>query len=246
MTVPKSVIRTDQELEGVNDRATAELAQHRWNWTLNELNDRRVTQTEYAKAVGRSQSVIGHYARGWALYRERMASSPATSSGFTIQDAIRLAGQSAEMQEFSEVIAEGSGRSVAQVARGDNRYETREIIAHAKERAERYGTDALDEARGIAERQVKTREMERRHRYERRTKHELRWMEAEGCLSKAKRLLLQVLEMAKDVPWNEEERGLLRDSLSNVEAVIKAVDQRLLGEGEVDWDAELAKLRGTD
>jgi hypothetical protein len=244
MMLPKRVIDKDHELEGRHDRASEALAKHRWHWTLDESNPDRVSQSAYARAVGRSQGVISHYGRGWVIYQERLANSPAISSGFTIHDAIRLSGMKAEDQEFAEAIAEGSGRPVAQVARGDNRHRFHETVGQAKARAERRGTDAVDEARRIAENQRRSQEMDRRERERRAQRHTARYVEIEGDLAAAQRRLTHALSVGKDVGFDDEEMELIRDSIAKIRALLDLIDLRMAGSPGIDWDAELAKLGG--
>lgn len=153
-SIPRSVVEMDHQLEAAHNRASEELAQHRWHWTLDESNPERVAVREYARAVGRNPSMILRYAKGYALFRERQQGGE--TAALTIQDAIRQADRSVENQQFAEAIAEGWGRPIAQVARGTNRIEVYEVVAEARDRAERYGTDPVDEARQIAERQRTT------------------------------------------------------------------------------------------
>ena len=242
MPVSKAVIDTDHKLEGSQDRSTLALAKHRWHWTTNEANRERVSQREYAKAVGRSNAAISYHARGYALYQERLVKPGLTVDGFTIHDAIRLAGQSAEMQEFSEAIAVGSGEPVARVARGDNRHKTREIIHVAKERAERRGTDPVDEARRIAEHQRKSREVAKATKDSKAKAHFYRWNEMEGDLIAAQRKLLHCLSVAEDVDFTEDELEFIRVAVAKVRAVLDLIDLRVAGTPDIDWDGELAKL----
>lgn len=241
-TVPRSAVEADQKLEGAHDRAAEELAKHRWHWTLDESNARRVTIADYARAIGRSHSTVKHYASGYKLYQERMASGPAATSGFTIHDAIRLAGVKGEDQAFAEAIAEGSGQPVARVARGDNRHRMREIVGQAKDRAERRGTDPVDEARRIAQERVQSAAGERRRREQRASRHELRFVSIEGHLAVAKNRLTYALKEAEGVTFNEEELELLRHTIQQVAAVLELLDLRMGGAINVDWEAELAKL----
>jgi hypothetical protein len=240
--VPKSVVQTDHRLEGAHDRASEELAKHRWHWTLDESNRERVKVSVYARAVGRSQSVIYRHARGWDLYARRINEGGVTPEGFTIQDAVRQAESSAERQEFNEAIAEGSGRSVGSVARGDNRVRTNEIIAHAKERAERRGTSPVDEARRIAEHQRQSRETAQRERQSKSQAHFFRWNEIEGDLIVAQRKLLHALSVAEGVDFTEEEMEFIRVAVAKTRAVLDLIDLRMAGTPDIDWDAELAKL----
>lgn len=241
-TVPQSVVDKDHELEGRHERASELLAKHRWRQTLDPAGP-QYPMREYARAVERNYNTVKRYAKGYALYTERMAEPPRGST-FTIQDAIRLADQSAEMQEFSEAIAEGSGRPIAQVARGDNRRRTREIIGQAQERAERRGTNPVDEAREIAERQRRSRELAARQRRERAQARSTRYLSVEGHLAGAQRRLRQAMDEAVNVEFSDEEMELLRTTIDQIKALLRLLDLRMAGEADVDWDAELAGLNG--
>jgi hypothetical protein len=241
MSLSRAVIETDHRLEGSTMRASEELAKHRWHWTLDESNPNRVAVRAYAKEVGRNDVTISRYAKGYALYLEKMAAPPG-GGAYTIQDAIRQSENSVERQAFNDAIAAGSGRAVGQVARGDNRVRTNEIIAHAKDRAERRGTDPIDEARTIAEHQRKSRESAGRQRAERKKARTFRYIEIEGDLATAQRRLVHALETAEGVGFGEEEMELIRDSIGKVRAVLDLIDLRMAGTPDIDWDAELAKL----
>lgn len=239
-TIPRSVVETDQKLEGAHDRASEALAKHRWHWTLDESNAGRVSFREYARAIGRKDPVVRSYAKGWALYRDRLTATPGVAAGFTVHDAIRLSEQSEEMQVFSEAIAEGSGVPIARVARGDNRHKTREIMHSAKERAERHGTDPVDEARTIAKQQVESRKIDHDRKAQRAERHEARWLAIEVLLSTAKVKLVSALREAEGVDFDERELKLLRGTINQVHHVLEVFDMRFSGDG--DWAAELDKL----
>jgi len=240
-TLSRSVIETDHKLESATTRASEELAKHRWHWMLDESNPKRVNFTDYAKAVGRSRETVSRYARGYALYLEKLETPP-RGGAWSLQDAIRQADNSAERQEFNEAIAQGSGRAVGQVARGDNRVRTNEIIATAKERAERRGTDPVEEARRIAEHTRKSRESAQRGRERKAASRTLRYVEIEGDLAGAQRRLVHALSVAQDVGFSDEEMELIRDSVAKIRAVLDLIDLRMAGDPDIDWDAELAKL----
>jgi hypothetical protein len=244
MSLPRAVVETDHKLEGAHDRASEELAKHRWHWTLDESNPNRVPVREYARAIGRNDTVIARYAKGWAIYQDRMAAPRAGGAAFTLQDAIRQSELSVENQAFAEAIAEGSGRPIAQVSRGDNRHKMHEIVGQAKARAERQGTDPVEEARRIAEHQRRSQEMDARERQRKQSRHTLRYVEIEGHLANAQRRLLQALQTAEGVDFTQEEMDLIRDSIVKIRGVLALIDLRMTGTPDIDWDAEAAKLIG--
>jgi hypothetical protein len=64
--LPADVINEDFMLEGQVSGVTEKLAQLRWHWTLDESNPEAVGVREYARQVGRNDSVIHRMARGYA------------------------------------------------------------------------------------------------------------------------------------------------------------------------------------
>ena len=241
-SIPNSVIEKDHELEGKAERSTEALAKHRWHYTLNPAGP-QFSFKAYGDAVGRHESVIGRHARAYAAYVER-AAELAPGASFTIQDAIRLAGQSVEQQAFSEAIAEGSGEPIARVARGDNAHRRGAIIESAKQRAARRGTDPVEEARDIARDERLTREMHARDAAEAKSRRSIRYVMIEGHLAYAQRRLMNALTEAEGVGFDDEEMELIRDSIAKVRAVLNLIDLRMSGTPDVDWDAEAAKLTG--
>lgn len=241
MPLTRAVIDTDHQLEGSATRASEELAKHRWHWTLDESNPKRIPVREYARDVERNLATVQRYANGYALYLAKMADPPG-GVAYTIQDAIRQSENSAERQEFNEAIAKGSGRAVGQVARGDNRVRTNEIIAHAKERAERRGTDPVQEAENIARHQVKARASAHRQKESKAKGHFFRWNEIEGDLLRARRSLLHAMSVGEGVDFTDEEMEFIRDAVANTRAVLDLIDLRMQGNPDIDWDGELAKL----
>jgi hypothetical protein len=53
------------------ESTSQELAQHRWHWTLDESNPKRVSMRDYTDEVGRSYSTIRTSVKGYALSIER-------------------------------------------------------------------------------------------------------------------------------------------------------------------------------
>ena len=239
--IPDAVVAKDHELDARALKTSEALAEHRWHCTL-DPNGPQYALKVYAEAVGRSESTIGRFAKGYALFLDRQGDRTSAVNPLSILDAIELARHGAETQVFAEAIAEGAEEPVQRVAHPGQRQRRALIIDQARDRAERRGTDPVDEARDIAKRQKQTREMEAKHRQKEATRHTRRYMDVEALLIRAKKALLEAITASNDVEFNSEELELLRDSLKNVQDVLTLLDVRLLGTPDVDWDADLARL----
>lgn len=238
--IPQGVIEKDHELDNRTERASEALAKHRWHHTLDPKGP-GYSFRAYANAVGRSDMTIRRHAKGYALFVDR-ASGATPGVALTIEDAIRLSERSEEQRGFDEAIAEGSGKPVSQVSRGDNRHRTRAVIERAQQRAERRGTDAVDEARNIAREERQIAESRSRHEAERRQAHDLKYVHIEGHLAYAQRRLGDALREAQSVDFTDEELGLIRHSLAHIKALLNLIDLRMAGTPDIDWNEELAKL----
>lgn len=243
--IPESVVAKDHELDARTLRTSEALAKYRWEQVL-DPDGPRYGLREYARAVGRNESTISRFAKGYGLFLDRQGdgSRANTLAPLSILDAIELARHGAETQEFTEAIAEGAEEPVQRVAHPGQRQRRSAIIEQARERAERKGTDPVDEARDIAKRQKQTQQMNARHRQSKAAQHAQRWLDLEALLTRAKRALLDAIKVSTDVEFTDEEVELLRDSLENVKATLGLLDVRLEGTPDVDWDAELARLNG--
>lgn len=239
--IPQEVVDKDHDLEGRSARAGLALSKHRWQHTTLNPNGPRYSYAAYARAVGRDRALISRHARAYELFVERTTNGEPGSS-FTIEDALRLAAQSAENQEFSEAIAEGSGEPVARIARGDQRRRRNEIIDRARQREERRGGSAVDHARDIAAEEARVAAANRERREADRDRRSLRYVAIEGHLAAAQSRLTRALREAEHIDFAEDEMELIRDSLAKVHSVLQLLDLRMGGELNVDWEAELANL----
>jgi hypothetical protein len=238
-----AVVAKDHELDARTLKTSEALAKYRWEQIL-DPNGPKYPMREYATAVGRAYSTINRFAKGYALYLARQGDRSGAITPLSILDAIELARHGAETQVFTEAIAEGSEEPVQRIAHPGQRQRRAVIIEQARERAERRGTDPVDEARDIAKRQKQTQQMNAKHRQSKASQHTRRWMDLEALLTRAKKALLDAIATSKDVKFDDEEIDLLRDSLENVKAVLNLLDVQLLGTPDVDWDASLARLTG--
>lgn len=237
-SIPRAVVDKDHELDGRSDRATEALAKHRWHWTLDESNSKRVSVHAYARAVGIDRRNVQRYAKGYALFQG------GDSRVATIHDAVLLAAQSTEQQAFTEAIAEGSGRTIASVASPSDRVRRRDIVERAQDRAERRGTDPVEEARTIAASETRAAKGKKKREREEKQRHSLRYIRIEGSLANAQRHLVKAMQDTEGVPFDSEEAELIKDALNKIRAALNLIDLRMTGNLDVDWDVELAKLTG--
>lgn len=230
--LPAHVVEEDRRLERTASSASEELARLRWHWTLDESNTERVSISEYARAVGRSRATIGEYAKGYAEARRR---------NIPTAEAMKRAAMSAEREAATEAVAEARGLSFG-TARQNRPAEVKRVLDTARERAERYGTTVADEAAKVADWTVRAEKAAKRVQDERRERLGLRFIELEELLHRARRELVQAVNLAAAMEWGDDERELLEQTVANVRALLELINVALVGTADVDWDAELASL----
>jgi hypothetical protein len=126
----KDYAKRDAELDASASSASEELAKHRWHWTLDESNPKRVSLRQYAKDVNRGYATIKTQANGYAAWVEGERSRP-------LSDEITLANMGEERQAATEAVAKATGKSVNTMRAGQNRKEVTEVLHTARDRAER-------------------------------------------------------------------------------------------------------------
>jgi hypothetical protein len=250
--LPQEVITEDARLEAATTTASEALARHRWHWTLDETNRDRVTIRAYAKAIGRSKSMVYSYANGYARWEaDRTRTDSLTEDGVgqrSLADAIALADMSAEKEAVVEAVAKARGVGIRTV-RDTRSTEVARIREAAREQAERKGTTVEHEAARMAEwaanveKNRAARNAERAA--DRRDRLGLDYWQLEGTLHKAKKILTDALAQARAIDWEEEHQELLADTLNGVKALLGLIDLAVTGTADVDWDAELEALSTT-
>jgi hypothetical protein len=234
MSLPQSAISQDRKLEKASSSASEALMEHRWHWTLDESNPKRVSIREYARSVGKSPRLIGSYANGYVLLAEDgTVLSPA--------EALERSKMSEETWAATEAVAKARGLQPGTV-RQDRPVEIRRVREIARERAEQHGTTVEAETRKAANWIVQSEQAAQRESRDRKKRLGLRFVELEERLQRTKRELIQVVNLASAVEWGDEERELLGTTLANVKALIELANLALVGAADVDWDAELAEL----
>jgi nucleotide-binding universal stress UspA family protein len=241
--LPAEVIQTDRRLQ----RSADQLMELRWHWTIDESNAGRVSVAEYARQVGVARPRISQDAHSWsdwlAAQRKRTADGTAPSPGEpqTPDDYRQLKRLGEERGEAAKAIARTTGVPVGTVA-NHKRDEVDAVLSTARERAVDRGTTVEHEIERAAEWRAKARKAADREQDERRKAHTLRFIGIEGDIGVIMQRLRKVLDSAQDVPFTDEERELITESLAKMRALLGLIDLRITGETRVDWDAELKKL----
>jgi hypothetical protein len=235
-------IEQDHKLEDAAQRSSEDLARHRWHWTLDESNPDRVSLRQYAKDVGRNFATIRKYAQGYADWVITQGNHPLGAAD--LSDCIAKANLSIEKAEVAEAIAQTEGVSVKSVTdrRGDESLAVE--VDRAREKAERENITLAEAAQAHAERRKQIRDHAGTEASNRAARHSLRYIEIEGNLARAKRLVTDAVEVAKHVDFTDEELELLTDTVKNLRAALDLLDLRFGGSPDIDWDAELATLGG--
>lgn len=245
--VPRKVITEDQRLDTAHAATIEALARHRWHWTLDESNAKRVSVRAYAKAIGRHERRVRAQVNGYATWTDQGADgtgrTPVDGAGVgfrTLDECIERAKVSAEKEAVIDAVAKAKGVTFGSARKDHQAVDTATAIAAS--RAERRGSTVADEIHGAAEHMVKSREAAAKGRDRRRKEHSWQWMEVEGHLAYAQRRVQQALTATEGVEFDAEERDLMAHALDKLRATLALIDLRLSGRVDVDWDAELAKL----
>lgn len=236
MDLPAVVIEQDRKYEQATTRASEELAKLRWHWTLDESNPERVPLAAYARAVGRDKRAIGKYAHGYALWRGDASVTP-------LSEAIERAGLGADKEAATEAVAETRGLAF-QTVRQTRPAEVKRVLEHARERAEKLGSSVSAEAPKAAEWIVKSEQAAAAAKGERKDKLGLRFVQLEERLQRARRELVESVNIAASTEWGDEEQELLEQTLVNVKSLLELLNLAIVGASDVDWDDELAALGG--
>lgn len=238
MALSKSVVAEDRKLVEASEKAGEALMKLRWHWTLDESNDKRVSCAEYARQVGRVASVIQTSAKGYVL----MADAKSSGTQMIPDEARRRANTSVERQSAIEAVADRRGIAFVSAERGHSP-EVKLVLEAARDRAESQGTTVEEEAPIVAKRMAKSESIRAKERADLAKSPVLGDLTAGVQLSKAKKALRQVLNIARDVEeFDEDSVDHIQDGVEQVRSVCDLIDLALTGHAEIDWDGELAKL----
>ena len=195
-TLSTQVIRRDQTLERAHATSQEELAKHRWRWTLDESNPKRVSIRQYARDVGRQFNAIHTMVHGYAAWI-----NADQASLITLTECIARASVSVEREAAVDAVARARGTSFNGARQRHE--EVKRVREMAEARAERHGTAVADELPVVAEQVVKAdqanKAVKQRADERRRTTHTFAYIQIEGHLAAAKRKLTDALNEAADV-----------------------------------------------
>jgi hypothetical protein len=234
-TLSETVVATDHQLEQKAARTRAELAKHRWHWTLDASNPARVTTQVYAKSTGRAATTILDMVNGYA---EWARSGTAVTQ---LNDYLARAKLRGEDRTATEAVAQAKGIGV-EAARRHHAPEVRAVKAVAQERATRRGTTFEEEAPATATRRAQHAKAERSRKADAATRTHARVLSIEGKIAAAMRYLRFALDESEGVVMSPEDAADIADQVGRLKAIANLLEVRLVGTSDVDWDAEMAKL----
>jgi len=236
--VSENVVRTDRRLDNASDAAQEDLARHRWHWTLDESNPRRVSVRAYAKAIGRNYRTVIDQVNGFAKWVELTDGGAA----ITLSECIERAKLRGEAETATEAVATARGVAFG-TARRHHSAEVASVRATAQHRAERRGTSTASELPKAAQDHVRQQQHAKTQKARKAQAHGMRFIEVEGLVAQAMDKLRKAFAATESVNFTQQERDLLTASLANLRALLDLVDLRVTGTTrKVDWDAELRKL----
>lgn len=233
--IPAEVVAEDRRLDQAARTSQEELARLRWHWTLDESNPERATIDAYARAVGRAPSTVSVYANGYAQAHRDISMTR------TLGEHIAMASVGETKRKAAQAIADANGIRVDNVL-SNRRQDVRDLVDAAQDAADRRGTTVDDEIARKVEWQQKAKQADADRKQARKARHTLRYLQHEEKISKARRLLSEVLNDSEGVEYTAEERQIIADVIGQLRAVINLIDVRITGAADIDWDAELAKM----
>lgn len=239
-TLPVNVVETDHRLEMAEHKASEALSKHRWHWTLDESNPGRVSVLAYARAVGRSNTTISTEVNGYAAYLIDFRAGTVTKSVAEYGERARV---SAEKEAVIDAVAQARGVGFKQ-ARQYHPTEVKRVRQIAQARAEQNETTVAEEAPKVADWIVKSEKAETKREEAAKQKHSLKFVQIEADLRKMLRIASNVLNDSHGVPFTDEEKELLAETIGKVRALLNLIDLRFADAADIDWDAELTKIVG--
>lgn len=231
-------VAEDRKIEAKMSSATLALMKHRHA----AVREGGFTVSEYARALGKHHSVVSAHVRGYELWLQWTRDGAVANR--TPVDAVELAKLGAEKREAVEIVAEAKGVAPTQV-RKEYAHEVKHTEQFVRDYAEKIGDrdKAVEIARDFASKQERAREHARERREETRASKTWAYLSLERELGKARRALQNALLLARESDVDDPEQvELLEDTLGNVREILDVLNLAIVGQAEIDWDAEMSRL----
>lgn len=241
MELSRRVIAEDHRLEQEVDSSREALAKHRWHWTLDESNPRRVAIREYARTVSRHERTIRDMATG---YQDWLAETAGGAPRGRLMDYLERAKLRGDTLVAAEAVAAARNVTLG-TARRHHAQEIQAVKHNARTAAEHSGKPVEVAAQEAAEFHQKASIARSLQAERHKAEHTLEYINFEHHLDFIERRLKQALKDSEGVQFIEEELDLLRHTIAKLRGLLELVSMRVNGEPNVDWDAELAKLGGS-
>ncbi len=212
--------------------ANGEMSLDQWKWqraeAMAQASESGATQREIAEVAGISQPAVNRHLKVWldkGALSDRTSYSEAYDAvtGFdreAAQARVDIAATRRTLTDAPAEVLEG----IVQALPAGSRHRIREAVAN---------TGPLV---------IGGEEAERKRKEKHKEAHSLRWVEANGDLGKMRRLAMGVLTLAREVPFEDEERELLVGDIEQITAVLGLCKLAISGTSGVDWDAELERM----
>lgn len=157
------------------------------------------------------------------VYRGLGRNSRADHTRRAVEDPAALVAAMNEQQREAVV------REIVQVSDADI---VREVHRVARDRI-------LDDHESLNRRHATA---EQQARDSRKSRHTLRYLETDELITAAARKLREAATIAHEVEFTDTERDDLLESVARARTALDVVTTAIAGGGEVDWDAELARM----
>lgn len=240
--LPVSVIERDHKLEVEADRAGGALAELRWHWTLDESNPDRVGFREYARQVGRNESVIRSMANGCAASQR---------TGRPIQEAVASQYVKQADRDITNAVAKATKTSVTTVrkAHQEDVRRVRNTVADIRESEPDMSPEREQEVIETSAQMIaREREATKARQQQRRKSKPMQFLVIEGKIQRARDAVDDALNTARtELELGELDDELvtaLQDAANRLRAVVGMLQTALGIEAETDWDAEFSKMAG--
>lgn len=248
--LPSSVVEKDHRLEASRDKGAEALMEHRYHWTLDESNPKRIPIREYARLVDRSHTAIRKDAKGWESFvARRSGGNTNTEKGGSAADERELVGRDEDWRAAAEAVARARGRNGKPISivnvRQHHGDEVDEVLRGARRHAEReHRLPTEKDFEKIAVWLVKAERKREEDREREKRDHGMTYVKADGALDKAKRDMVKAIEHIIGTEFDAEERDLLLHTIGEVTEACDLARSAVMGKSGSTFTRKFEVLKG--